>query len=182
VPSFDESGLRVTLPEGCSFRLEDCRAYQRLGGRQVSEMDFGWWDDGRQAIQLLELKDYSTRTPSFELLPKLVAKGRDCLVMLHAVWQSLSDTARALGAELPERCRAPQKLRLFFVVKTGTGGLSRVDILPLKDSLESHIKAYAELLGVRGLIVFLLDHDKAIEKGLPVTVLEARSPEHPSGE
>lgn len=76
----------------------------------------------------------------------------------------------------PERCRTPQKLRLFFVLKVGPGGLSREQLTPIKDGLQSHIKAYAELLGIRGLIVFLLDHEKAIEKGLPITLIEAGPP------
>lgn len=59
----------------------------------------------------------------------------------HAVWGDLSDVGRALRAELPERCRAPQKLRLFFVLKVGPGGLSREQLAPLKDDLQSHIKA-----------------------------------------
>ena len=83
MPPFEESGLRVTPPEGCSFRFEDCTTYRRLSGQRVSEMDVGWWDEAHQVIRLLELKDYSVRPPSGVLLPGLVAKGRDCLVMLH---------------------------------------------------------------------------------------------------
>jgi hypothetical protein len=171
MPSFEESGLRVALPDEGSFRLSACRTYQGISGRRVSEMDFGWWDEAKQSISLLEIKDYSTRQPARDLLSHLVPKGRDWLVMLHAVWRDASDLARALREDLPEHCRTPQKLRLFFVLKVAPGGLPREHLPAINSALADHIQAYAELLGIRGLVVLLLDHEKAIEKGLPITVL-----------
>ena len=179
MPPFEESGLRVTLPEVGSFRFSACATYHRLSGRQVTEMDVGWWDEARQAIYLLEIKDYSRHEAKKDLRSNLIAKGRDCLVMLHASWRDVSDVGRALLRELPERCRTPQRLRLFFVLKDGDAGHAKELIPAIKDDLENHIKAYAELLGMGRLDVVLLDHVKAIEKGLPITVIEPLAPVPP---
>lgn len=116
---FEESGLRFLPPTEACFRFSGFRSYQRLSGRQLSEMDVGYWDEGRRSIILIELKDYATREPSRELIPKLVAKGRDCLLILHAAWSELSDAARAIASELPEVCRQRQRVRMFFVLKVG---------------------------------------------------------------
>jgi hypothetical protein len=164
MPIFEESGLRVALPAEGSFRFADIAAYRRVSGQAVSEMDVGWLD--RDRLILLELKDYSEHESRQDLRAKLVAKGRDSLVMLHAVWRDLGDFARALGSELPPGCRAPQKLLLVFVLKTGAAGVPGMGLRSLKEDVQSHISAYAEILGVRSLIVLLLDHHKAIEKGL----------------
>ena len=168
---FEESGLRFTPPSSACFRFADCETYRRMNGRQLSEMDVGYWDEPHQAIVLLELKDYASREPARALVPKLVAKGRDCLVMLHAVWTELGDTARDLRHEMPEAFHMQQKLRLFFVLKAGAEGISKEALTPMRGQLENAIKAYAELLGIRSLVVLLLDHEGAIRRGLPVSVV-----------
>ncbi len=171
MPPFEESGLRVTLPEEGSFRFSECPTYQRISGRNVSEMDVGWWEEKWQAIVLLEIKDYSTQLPRKDLMSSLLAKGRDCLVMLHAVWHGVSAIGKTLGADLPERCRQPQRLVLYFVLKVGTGMTAKELLVNIKESLENHVNAYAEVLGMRRITVILLDHEKAIAKGLPLSVL-----------
>lgn len=168
----EESGFRIIVPRDASFRFADSTAYRQLGGRRVSEMDVGYWDEAHQWISLLEVKDFSVHEPLKALLPKLVAKGRDSLVMLHAVWHDLSDIARALRGDLPDPCRSPKKVRLLFVLRVGAG-FSREQLLPIKDDVEHQIKAYAELLGFSRIIVAVMDHEKAVEKGLPLTVLSA---------
>lgn len=83
----NESGLRVELPDGTAFfRLGECRAFDLVRHGRMHEMDVGWWDEPAQATFLVEIKDYSVRKPSREILGNLIAKGRDCLVMLHAAW------------------------------------------------------------------------------------------------
>jgi hypothetical protein len=51
-----ESGVEVTLPQGVGFRFCDCATYKQLSGRHLKEMDFGWWDEGRGKLVLLEPK------------------------------------------------------------------------------------------------------------------------------
>lgn len=167
---FNESGLRFTPPTQVCFRFSDGPTYKRLCGRAISEMDVCWWDEAKQTLFLLELKDYSAREPARELLPKLVAKGRDCLVMLNAACGEGSDAARQLRSELPEACGRRQKLRFFFVLKVGSEGLTREALNPMKDKLENDIKAYAELLGFGAVVVLLLDHATAIAKKLPLAI------------
>lgn len=165
---FEESGLSVTLPDGEAFRFSECRAFDTVRHGRMREMDVGWWDDEKQSICLVEVKDYSVRSPSVELLPVLINKARDCLVMLHAAWCGAGDFSRALAEELPERCRARQEVKLFFVVKTGPGGLSPIDLTPLKDELRRDVLTYATVLGIRCRTVALMDHETAGRR-LPIT-------------
>jgi hypothetical protein len=167
---FEESGLRFTPPGPICFRFADCSTYRRLSGQAVSEMDICWWDAAKELLVLLELKDYSVHTTSRELVPKLVAKGRDCLVMLHAAWNELGDLAKNLRIELPQGCREKRVVRLYFMLKVGDG-LTREALAPMKDKLEADIKAYAALLGIWPLRVFLLDHHTAIRHHLPLTIV-----------
>jgi hypothetical protein len=59
MPIYEESGLRITLPNGENFRFQDFPSYKKLNGKNLSEMDFGWWDATKNTLFLLEVKDYS---------------------------------------------------------------------------------------------------------------------------
>ncbi|GAA6620814.1 hypothetical protein NUACC26_066320 [Scytonema sp. NUACC26] len=39
MPIYKESGLRITLPDGYSFRFQDCASYISLKGKNLSEID-----------------------------------------------------------------------------------------------------------------------------------------------
>jgi hypothetical protein len=85
MPIFQESGLRITLPDGECFRFQDCPSYKTLNGKNFSEIDFCWWDSTKNTLWLLELKDYSHVTPSEKLpnhlLEKLTNKVTDSLLI-----------------------------------------------------------------------------------------------------
>ena len=62
-----ESGLYFDPPHDRCFRLDQSQhAATLFRGLGVQEMDFGWWDDARQTMHLLEVKDYSLPGRSFE--------------------------------------------------------------------------------------------------------------------
>jgi hypothetical protein len=167
---FVESGLCFTPPGPHCFRFADCAAYKQISGRRVSEMDVGYWDERHRILVLLELKDYSTHEVKRDLRANLLQKGRDCLVMLHAAWAELGDRARSLRQHLPEQARTRQKLHLYFVLKIGENGMPKELLGPQKDELRNQINAYADLLGMGRLEVLVIDHHKAIEKGLPLSL------------
>jgi hypothetical protein len=176
MPVFEESGLRITLPEETAFRFADMRAYGKLKGCQVSEMDFGWRNEEKGAVCLMEIKDYSAPGQSLSreqltehLIPKLVAKGRDCLLFLRAAWNGLSELAGALREELPSSCRVDQPVRLFFVLKRDSKLLAAELPMFLKDKLTADLRAYASILGIRASVI-LVDHEKAIRMKLPVSL------------
>jgi hypothetical protein len=164
MPTFDESGLRLTLPEGAWFRFERMDGYNDLKPYAVSEMDFGWWHDPEQVFVLLEVKDYSVHEAQQDLRAKMIAKGRDCIVMLHAAWHGTSDIGRRLCAALPEPCRVPRRLQIRFVIKVGAG-LPTELLTTYADHVQNAVRKYANLLGIR-CGVAVLDHHKAIQKGL----------------
>lgn len=168
MPVFEESGLLVTLPGETAFRFCDLSTFKSLSGRQISEMDYAWRHDEKSALCLMEVKDYSAegRELPKHLLAKLVAKGRDCLVLLRAAWSELSASGRALREELPALCREELPVRLFFVVKGDPVVLKKEGFPFMQDHLRACIEGYAELLGVRAPLVLLIDHEKAVRMGL----------------
>lgn len=167
MPTFPpESGLIVSLPDGAWFRFQDCATYRRLNGRSLKEMDFGYWHEVHHCIFLLELKDYfiSPRTLPTDLVSELVDKGRHALLMMHAAWQGKGEGG-ALAAELPEGCRRETPLQLKFVLKL------RREEVPQLGTLQSAIRlpvlVYADLLGLTASVQ-ILDHERAIARGLPL--------------
>jgi len=168
---FQESGLQVALPDESGFRFADLPAYSSLKGCGISEMDYGWSDDEKAALCLLEVKDYTAPTDlPGHLLAKLIAKGRDCLVLLHSAWSELGERAKALRAELPDPCRHRKQVRMFFVLKRDPAVLKREGLGVMQDKLRAQITAYASLLGLRSMVL-LVDHEKASRMGLPVQEL-----------
>jgi hypothetical protein len=128
-------------------------------------MDFGYWHEEHGCVVLLELKDYSRPTPlPSDLLDELVAKGRDGLLMTHAVWSGRG-AGRELAEQLPDVFRAEARVRLCFVMKLGRQEV--VSLRPLRDLLKYRVLVYAELLGLKASVQ-LLDHETARAKGLPV--------------
>ncbi|WP_437914627.1 hypothetical protein WME73_02565 [Sorangium sp. So ce302] len=165
MPVFQESGLIVSLPDGASFRFADCPTYRTLSGRSLKEMDFGYWDDQRRRMVLLEVKDYSDRSPKDEhLLETMVAKGRDSLLMLNAAWQRRG-AGRALVEEIPGVFREEVPVRLYFILKVRQSEFA--SLRHLRDPIRTKVLVYAELLGLNANVQFL-DHQKAMTIGLPV--------------
>jgi hypothetical protein len=86
MPIYEESGLRIELPDGDSFRFQDCSGYKSLSGKNLSEMDFGWWDSAKNILWLLDVKDYShltkrERMPEY-LLENLIRNSR-----VRSLWE-----------------------------------------------------------------------------------------------
>jgi hypothetical protein len=170
---FEESGFRVELPEDTGFRFADLRSYRALAGRSISEMDFGWIHAEAGALCLMEVKDYSEREPPSHLLPKLIAKGRDCLLLLQAAWSELSGVGRDLRSDLPAPCRDRRRVRLFFVLK-------RDPALPppearlmqtMQDKLKAAVGGYADILGAQLSLLRLMDQERAIQMRLPISII-----------
>ena len=84
MPVYEESGLRVTLPDGASFRIQDLQTYNQLKGRKLREMDFCWFNKNSNQINLLEIKDYSYYDLPEHLVDVLQDKTVDTLLLLCA--------------------------------------------------------------------------------------------------
>ncbi|MEO5728284.1 MAG: hypothetical protein ABI134_16700, partial [Byssovorax sp.] len=112
------------------------------------------------------LKDYfiSPRTIPTDLVSELVAKGRHSLLMMHAAWQRKGEGS-ALSAELPEQCRREANLQLKFVLKLRKEEVSRLGTL--QDAIRLPVLVYADLLGLTASVQ-ILDHERAIARGLPL--------------
>jgi hypothetical protein len=175
MPIYEESGLRIALPDGDSFRFQDCSGYKSLSGQNLSEMDFGWWESAKNILWLLDVKDYSHLTkkekmPEY-LLENLISKAADSLLILSAVW---SGTAKGqeICLDLPPSCRtfprAPKRLKLVFVLKL-TKHHRKTDLGPLKTRLSARLKGRIALFDITN--VTLADHETALKMGLPISAI-----------
>ncbi|WP_437547113.1 hypothetical protein WME97_44350 [Sorangium sp. So ce367] len=165
----EESGFAFTPPDMAWFRFEDLPTYRRLSGAGVAEMDFTYWDPDRGRVVLLEVKDYTGRDAPSHLADCLIAKGRDCLVMLQSAWRG-GDTGigAILAGELPERLRVRSRVRLIFVLKVDAATRMK-PISAMKDHIDCAIRAYADLLGLT-CDTLVMNQEKASRCGLPLRV------------
>ncbi len=164
-----ESDLSITLPDGASFRFAKTSTYQRIKGRSLKEMDFGYKDPLWGGMVLVELTSYakSPVAPTSDLLLlEMAAKARDSLLMLQAAWRGHGEGV-ALANELPEPCRGQHPLRLCFVVKLRLEHRESFAMSGLQNDLRGRIQVCADLLGLH-VQVAVLDHLKA-QKKLPIT-------------
>jgi hypothetical protein len=177
MPTYIESGLHVHLPDGDSFRFEDCAAYRRLSGWSLKEMDFGWWDGDRQILWLMELKDYSRLTPR-ERLPEplfdnLLNKATDSLLMLSAAWLQ-SNQGKTLRPCLPSSCgQLPRRIKLVFVIKLHQTPII-ADLGPLGVRLKNRLRGRVALFDLDVKDVAIADHNTAIKLGLPLSIGKSR--------
>jgi hypothetical protein len=164
----EESGFTFTPPGEAWFRFAEVPPYRtQLCGRGITEMDFAYWDAVRGCLVLLELKDYAGREAPTHLVDSLIAKGRDCLIMLQSAWRGgNSGLGVDLALALPERLRVRSRVQLIFVLKVD-GATRMPPVNAMRDKLKWSIRAYANLLDLEGNAV-LMDQDKASKAALPL--------------
>jgi hypothetical protein len=179
MPDYQESGLKVSLSNNNYFRFCECPTYKQLSGSHLKEMDFGWWDQDKNYLYLMELSDFSSLTPEQksvdQLVEEIILKTTDCLLMLCAIWIN-SEKGKNLCKEISSTCLDfPSnlcKLKIIFVYKIessqSSGWLS-----PILDRLRSRIKdkdsKVFKLLDINYLNdIQLLNHIKAKELGYPI--------------
>jgi hypothetical protein len=164
----EESGFVFTPPHEAWFRFADCGTYRtRLSGQGIKEMDFAYWDAPRERLAVLEVEDYSGLEMKDHRVERLVAKGKDVLVMLHSAWRGApAGLGASLGREIPERLRVPSRVQLVFVLKVD-GGTRMMARSKMRDKIRRAIRAYAALLDLDGDAA-LMDQHQAFELGLPL--------------
>ncbi len=175
---FEESGLRLTVPDGHWFRFADMAAYRALSGRHLSEMDVGWWDHSAAGtLWVVEIKDYSglpaTEQLPTHLLERLTSKATDVLLLLSAAWLN-TNRGQQLRVALPVACRsvplAPKRLRLVFVLRVHApmGPDLQRSFGVLKSALAARMSGRAALFDLED--VSLCDHVTAA-KYLPLVAV-----------
>lgn len=173
MPTYEKSGLRIILPDGDSFRFQDCSGYKSLSGKNLSEMDFSWWDSTQNILWRLDVKDYSHLTPPERLpeylLDNLAKKAIDSLLILSAVWAG-SVKGQEIAAELPQSFQkfpdAPKKFKLVFVLKIQENSIKAV-LKPLKNKLLQQLEGRLALFDLKNIV--LVDHELAQKMGLPLS-------------
>jgi hypothetical protein len=169
--TYDESGLRLALPDDKHFRFATLASYIPLSGQHLKEMDFAWLHDNK--LVLLELKDYTTTTEALsghDLVPQkgaanprrfddLVTKITDSLLMLVAAWSGTA-WGKAVQKELPAELRKPVKLVLAVGLDLPTS--LRVHMPGLRIALNDRVRGRLKLVDVES--VALLDYDTLLAR------------------
>lgn len=172
--TYRESGLEVTLPDAEGFRFCDCPAYRDLSRFSLKEMDFGWWDNSKDTLWLLELKDYSRLTEPerlpVKLFDNLTGKATDSLMMLSSVWFG-SSQGTEIGRSLPPSCRIfpayPKTLKIIFVLKLPRHPMA-TELSALTVRLRNRLQGRVALFDMAMTDVVLVDHKTAMKVGLPI--------------
>ena len=169
-----ESGFRFRLPEAECFRLSENVTYQSLSGRNLKEMDIGWWRSTERKLFFIELKgaeiwENFRKSPdqAHEYLVKsLNKKTTDVLLMLTAMWSG-TKIGETLKSGVPEAVHdyiGDGNLKFIFLIDTPVS--HKALYAPIKDAINKALAGRMQLFGVNR--VTLLDFDLAQKLGLPV--------------
>jgi hypothetical protein len=169
---YEESGLRLDLPDGAHFRWAATASYRPLSGQSLKEMDFAWIHAGK--LILLEVKDYTqtsaTLSPT-DFLPagapqpnpwrfdELVNKITDSLLMLLAGW-SPTPWGQSLAAELPTPARTP--MPLILAVGLDMPAHLKIHLSALRIALNARLQGRLKLVNVPA--VALMDYDTLVSR------------------
>lgn len=166
---YNESGLRLDLPDGQHFRFVDLPAYKPLSGQHLKEMDFAWIAGGK--LFLLEVRSYAQITETLigaDFIPvkgqptpyryqALIDKVTDSLLMMLAAWAG-TDCGREIRTALPATTKSRLPLKLVIAVELPAH--LAVHLPGLRDSLNERLRGRIALADVRS--VALLDYSRLL--------------------
>ena len=166
---YQESGLRLDLPEGQHFRFADLEPYKALSGQNFKEMDFAWINAGK--VFLLEVRDYSqvmTTLTGADFLPvkgqpvqprfqALIDKVTDSTLMLLAAWAG-SAWGQQLKTALPTSAQSVMPLKLVIAIELPS--VLTMHLQSLRDSLNARLRGRVGVVDVPHVI--LIDYARLI--------------------
>jgi len=167
--TYTESGLHIRLDSDQSFRFSNTTFYQTRSGRNLKEIDFGWWDAAKNTLWLMELKGEEVwdNDGQDHLVNVLQKKTVDSLMMLAAMWSRRApsvDLARELPISIAE-LRLDADIRLVVVIPTPQRRRPLLSAVATK--LNQIMAGQIGLFGIHRVSV--IDTVAAMAVGLPVT-------------
>lgn len=182
--TYEESGLRLTLPDDQHFRFADLAPYRSLSGQHLKEMDFAWID-GQGRLILLEVRSYAQVTETLTGPDFMPTKGRaapfrfqalldkvtDTLLMLAAVWSGTA-WGRTLSPLLPLEARQPLPLKVVIAVDLPPA--LTVHLQGLRDSLNARLQGRLALVDVPRVV--LIDHARLLSNPMFSSFVQIAQP------
>jgi hypothetical protein len=182
MPIYQESGMKIHLPDSESFRISDCTTWEKkLKLNTLKEMDFGFWDRNKQQIILIEVKDFTqlnhpkakeSKKPE-DFIESFVKKGTDMLILLSGIWINSThgtDMKQEILTTCPNFPNTLCKFKLIFVVKTNDPNAG-IWLQPLGTKIRNKMHGRTLLFNLDpNTDLLLLDHITAAKNGLPITV------------
>jgi hypothetical protein len=146
----EENTIRFEVPEGRSFRLDECDAFWRIEGDTPNDVDVVWQNEGDDRLWLVELKDYGELIPADPdreyLQENLTDKIRDVLYLLASLWAE-SDFGRRLRRDVEE---------VFPTFPETKPPLRPVAVLNLEEDQEALTSALMTDLNTNGELMSIL--------------------------
>ena len=122
VKKYNESGFEIEISKR-HFRFSECDAYKQISGKSIKEMDFCIFDDKKNELTFLEIKNYEqiknkSELNTGKLIETLCLKVVDSLLMFCAVWLRTSWGSDFLSC-VPTRIKnfiEIRKINIFFFI------------------------------------------------------------------
>lgn len=147
-----ESDITLDFSGIDHFRFETCQGHRNLA--HIKEIDFAWWDQGREALFLMELKRISAKRlgsgRSRNLLDNLWKKSIDTLYMISSVWHQ-TEGSQELAECFPQNAVQPCPIYIFHLVYCDAS--AEPLLLPFNERLRQMINSYTQLMDVHTFTV-----------------------------
>ena len=165
---YTESSITLNFPDNNYFRLSECDAYKQLN--HIREMDFCWYDKGKDKLYLIELKDWGNASIDEENDPavsaeaideikqgitkyrikNLLEKSLDTLCMFSSILLN-RPTGRRINDCAPFDITLNTEIILLSVINWNVPDFSYVS--DINSAYRSQLNSYAKLFGVEKYLV-----------------------------
>jgi hypothetical protein len=153
-----ESLITLNFPDNNYFRFQDCRGYKDIQNH-FKEMDVCWYDESKDILYLIELKDWSIANLSnSEYSDKriwdLVKKSVDSVSMIISILLQ-KPYSTSIQDCLPFSISRETKIKLLSIVHCNDA--DKVFIATVNTEYKSRFNAYAKLFDVNTFVVLTKD-------------------------
>ena len=164
----EENGVKVKFPDENYFEFDKCKAQITISGKDVKEMDAGWFDIQNNTLWLVELKAYynplnskhistDLRDSNFtnKILNGLTTKS------IHSVSMSVQNRSNTQSC-LPKVPDNRTVIKIVHLLRVLPGQDSFLN--PMQDKLREALKPYTAIFKIDGIVI--LSYDYAVKEKL----------------
>ena len=157
-----ESLITLNFPDNNYFRFQDCRGYKDIQN-YFKEMDACWYDESKDILYLIELKDWSIANLSNseysdKRIRDLVKKSVDSVSMIMSILLQ-KPYSTSIQTCIPFSISSETKIKLLSIVNCNDA--DKVFVANVNTEYKSRFNAYAKLFDINTFVV--LTKDRAIQ-------------------
>ncbi len=172
----EESSVTLNFPDNNYFRFEECKGYKDIQNN-FKEMDACWYDETKDELYLIELKDWKTdkiyeendsNIPIEEIIDTktgisksrvftLFKKSVDSVCMILSAMLN-TDYSTAISSCFSFKITKDTKIRLISIINWEETDISYIS--NVNTAYKSKFGSYAKLFGIRTFIVLTKEQAK----------------------